>query len=61
MEDEKLNSTIIKIEGYFFSDDEQRKDPSRDCGEKIFMDFAKSNRDTFIKCKLNESTENKFE
>jgi hypothetical protein len=61
MEEDKLNFTILKIENYLFSDDEQRKDKSRDCAEKLFLDFALNHRNTFLKSKLSDSTENKFE
>jgi hypothetical protein len=61
MSDNLLNLTINKIEEFLFSDHEQRKDQSRDCGEKLFKDFAKKHRDILINCKLSDSTENKFE
>ena len=37
------------------------KNYNKECGEKLFIDFAKKHKSKFIDCKLNESTENKFE
>jgi len=52
--DEKLDIALKAIEDYYFGNDE-------DCGEKLFINFAKKHKNEFIIGKLSESTENKFE
>ena len=54
MNEDKLDESIQMIENYFFGE-------VGDCGEKLFLDFARENKKVFLNAKLNESTENKFE
>ena len=54
MNEDKLDESIEMIENYFFGE-------SGDCGEKLFLDFAREHKIEFLNAKLNESTENKFE
>lgn len=49
-----LEDAIKSIEDYFFGTGE-------DCGEKLFMNFAKEHKEAFSKAKLSGSTENNFE
>ena len=53
-DDEILNETIKGIEDYFFGTEGE-------CGEKLFIDFAKENKQKFLDAKLTSSTENKLE
>lgn len=52
--DDLLDTAIKTIEDYFFGTGEE-------CGEKLFMNFAKKNKEAFSKAKLSGSTENNFE
>jgi hypothetical protein len=52
--DESLNSALILIENYYFGEGEN-------CGERLFIDFAKKHKTVFLNSKISESTENKFE
>lgn len=67
MLDDKLDESIRLIEKFFFDEedkersDEDYKNYNKECGEKLFIDFVKKHKSKFIDCKLNESTENKFE
>jgi hypothetical protein len=54
MNDDKIINTIKEIEKYYFGD-------GGDCGEKLFIDFAKSHKEDFMKSKINHSTENEFQ
>lgn len=51
MGDELLDETIQNIENYFFGTGE-------DCGEQLFIKFAKENKNVFAKAKLSHSSEN---
>jgi hypothetical protein len=53
MNDEKLINAIKRIEDYYFGEGE-------DCGERLFIDFARKNRQAFLGSKLNNSSENDF-
>jgi hypothetical protein len=67
MSDDRLDESIRIIEEYFFDEEDKErtineyKNYSKDCGEKLFVDFAQKYKNEFMNCKLNESTENKFE
>ncbi len=64
MLDEKIEKSIHIIEAYFFKELDENKNKfgeSIDCGEKLFIDFAKKYKNEFLNSKLTESTENKFE
>ena len=54
MSDEKIDESIEVLEKYFFGDGEE-------CGERLFLDFAKEYKSEFINSKISDSTENKFE
>jgi hypothetical protein len=54
MNDDKFNFTIKEIENYFFGIEE-------DCGEKLFIDFAKVHKEDFMKSRINSFTENEFQ
>jgi hypothetical protein len=54
MSDEKLNEAIVELENYFLGE-------GGECGEKLFVDFAKTNKQKFLSAKINQSTENNFE
>ena len=54
VDDDIINDTIETLENYLFG-------KSGDCGEKLFIDFAKNNKQHFIDAKLGQSTENNFE
>jgi hypothetical protein len=56
MIDEKLDEAIQNIEAFYFGEG-----GSIENGEKLYIDFAKQHKNEFIKSKLSESTENKFE
>ena len=51
VDDDIINDTIETLENYLFG-------KSGDCGEKLFIDFAKNNKQHFIDAKLGQSTEN---
>ena len=53
-DDEILDNTIKGIEDYFFGTGDE-------CGEKLFIQFAKENKQKFLDAKLSSSTENQFE
>jgi hypothetical protein len=67
MQDDKIDESIRLIEEFFFNEediersDEDYKTYNKECGEKLFIDFAKKYKKEFMNCKLNKSTENKFE
>jgi hypothetical protein len=54
IDENQLEETIANIENYYFGE-------KGDCGESLFINFAKENKETFIKAKLSQSTENNFE
>jgi hypothetical protein len=54
MNDEKLDLAIQVLEDFYFGE-------SGDCGEKLFINFAKKYKQEFFNSKLSMSTENKFE
>lgn len=54
MSDDKIIESIECLEKYFFGE-------SGECGEKLFIDFAKKHNNEFINSKISDSTENKFE
>jgi hypothetical protein len=53
MNDEKLINAIKFVEDYYLGDGEE-------CGERLFIDFAKKNKKVFLDAKINNSTENNF-
>ena len=54
MLDNKTYEAIELIESFLFGEGEE-------CGEKLYIDFAKKYKNEFMNSKLTESTENKFE
>jgi len=54
MIEDKLDQTIKIIENYFFGTE-------GDCGEQLFINFSKENKEMFNNSKLSESTENRIE
>ena len=53
VDDQSLDDTIETIENYLFGKGDN-------CGEKLFIDFAKSNKKYFVNAGLGKSTENNF-
>ena len=53
VDDELLDETIETIENYLFGKGDN-------CGEKLFIDFAKENKKYFVNAGLCKSTENNF-
>ena len=53
IDDDLINDTIETLENFLFG-------KSGDCGEKLFIDFAKENKKHFAKANLDKSTENNF-
>ena len=58
MSDEKIDQAVKNIEDFFFTNVDHL---NKECGEKLYIDFAKEHKNEFINCKLSNSTENKFE
>ena len=54
MEEEQLDDAIKNIENYFFGTGDN-------CGEQLFIDFARTNKNIFLQAKLSHSTENDFQ
>ena len=53
IDDQLLDDTIKAIENYLFGKGDN-------CGERLFIDFAKENKKYFINSKIGKSTENDF-
>ena len=53
IDDDLINDTIETLENFLFG-------KSGDCGEKLFLDFAKENKKHFANANLGKSTENNF-
>ena len=53
IDDDLINDTIETLENFIFG-------KSGDCGEKLFLDFAKENKKHFANANLGKSTENNF-
>ena len=53
IDDDLINDTIEALENYLFG-------KNGDCGEKLFIDFAKDNKKHFAEANLGKSTENNF-
>ena len=53
IDDQLLDDTIETIENYLFGKGDN-------CGEKLFIDFAKANKKYFANAGLGKSTENDF-
>ena len=53
IDDDLINDTIETLENFLFG-------KSGDCGEKLFLDFAKENKKRFANANLGKSTENNF-
>ena len=53
IDDDLINDTIEALENFLFG-------KSGDCGEKLFLDFAKENKKHFANANLGKSTENNF-
>ena len=52
MSNQDIDDAIENIENFLFENE---------TGEKLFLDFAKENKEVFKKAKLSHSTENSFE
>ena len=53
IDDQLLDDTIKAIENYLFGKGDN-------CGERLFIDFARENKKYFINSKIGKSTENDF-
>ena len=53
IDDDLINDTIETLENFLFG-------KKGDCGEKLFLDFAKENKKHFANANLGKSTENNF-
>ena len=53
IDDDLINDTVESLENFLFGKE-------GDCGEKLFLDFAKENKNQFAKANLGKSTENNF-
>ena len=53
IDDDTINDTIETLENFLFGKE-------GDCGEKLFIDFARENKNHFAKANLGKSTENNF-
>lgn len=51
---DKLDDTIKIIENYFFGTEGE-------CGEQLFKNFSKDNRENFKSLDISDSTENRIE
>ena len=54
MENEIFEETIKNIEEYYLGEGEE-------CGEKLFIEFARKYKDKFLNSRVNNSSENDFE
>jgi hypothetical protein len=52
--EEKIGTAIKHIEEYYLGEGEE-------CGEQLFIEFAKKNKKVFLDAKINDSTQNNFE
>ena len=53
IDDDVINDAVEALENFLFGKE-------GDCGEKLFIDFAKENKEHFAKANLDKSTENNF-
>ena len=53
IDDDIINDTIESLENFLFG-------KTGDCGEKLFIDFARENKKHFAQANLGKSTENNF-
>ena len=53
IDDDLINDTIETLENFLFG-------KKGDCGDKLFLDFAKENKKHFANANLGKSTENNF-
>ena len=53
IDDDIIDDTVETLENFLFG-------KSGDCGEKLFIDFAKENKAHFANANLGKSTENNF-
>ena len=53
IDDDVINDTVEALENFLFGKE-------GDCGEKLFIDFAKANKKYFENAGLGKSTENNF-